>query len=481
MFVGTNLKVITKMFENLTERLSSTLNKTLRHITGKVKLTEENTKDAFSEIRRALLEADVALEVVKDFIESIKSHALGKEIPLELSPHQFFIKTVNEELSALMGEKNEDLNLKTSPPAVILLAGLQGCGKTTTIAKLAKFLQEKQNKKVMVTSCDVYRPAAIQQLETVAGEVNANFFHAEPTEKPLKIAKNALKASKTQHQDVLLVDTAGRLHVDEEMMDEIKLIHSLLNPIETLFIVDSMTGQDAAKTAKAFDLALPLTGVILTKIDGDARGGAALSIRHLTQKPIKFIGVGEKLNDLEPFYPDRVASRILGMGDMLSLIEEIETKVDKKKAEKLAKRASKGKFDLNDLREHLKQMRGMGGFSGLMDKLPGMGAIPQAAKQKLNDSELTSMIAVIDSMTNKERQNPNLVINKAFKGSGSRKRRISNGSGRSVQELNKTMKMLGQMQKMMKKFSSKGLKGMLGGLKGKLPEGMIPPEFGDFQ
>lgn len=466
------------MFENLTERLS----KTLRHITGKAKLTEENTKDTINEIRKALLEADVSINVIKDFVESIKNNSLGKEIPKGLSPEQFFVKTVNEELTNLMGEKCEELNLKTSPPAVILLAGLQGCGKTTTIAKLAKFLLKDKHKKVMVTSVDVYRPAAIEQLETVANQVGANFFHSSADESPLKIAQNALLAAKKEQQEVLLVDTAGRLHIDNEMMDEIKQVHSILNPIETLFIVDSMTGQDAANTAHAFNDALPLTGVILTKVDGDARGGAALSIRHITGKPIKFIGVGEKLDALEPFHPDRIASRILGMGDMLSLIEEIELNVDKKKAEKLAKKVkNRGKFDLEDLRDQLQQMRSMGGFSGLMDKLPGMGAIPQAAKQKLNDNELVGMIAVIDSMTAKERQNPSLLTNKGFKGSGSRKRRIATGSGRNVQELNKTLKMLAQMQKMMKKFSQKGIKGMMQSLKGKVPEGMFPTNMEDFQ
>ena len=462
------------MFENLTDRLS----RTLRNITGKGKLSEDNIKETLNEVKKALLEADVALDVVKDFITSVKDNAIGKEVPKGLNPGQFFIKIVKEQLTKLMGNENADLNLKASPPVVILLAGLQGSGKTTTIAKLSKYLQEQQKKKVMVVSADIYRPAAIQQLEVVSKQVGASFFPSSKDEGPVDITKNAIaEAKKTQH-DVLLVDTAGRLHVDSDMMDEIKKVHSAANPTETLFIVDSMTGQDAAKTAKAFDEALPLTGVILTKIDGDARGGAALSIRKITGKPIKFLGVGEKLDALEPFHPDRIASRIIGMGDVLTLIEEIERNVDKKQAEKLAKKVSKGGFDFEDLKNQLLQMNNMGGITGLMDKLPGMGAIPQEVKNKVNNDELKYVIAVINSMTKRERTNPNLLINKAMKGNGSRKRRIAAGSGRSLQDVNKTLKMHQQMQKMMKKFSGKGsMMKMMRNLQSKVPSGMLPPGF----
>ncbi|MGV6806976.1 MAG: signal recognition particle protein, partial [bacterium] len=356
------------MFESLTERMSGSL----RKISGKASLTEDNIQETLREVRMALLEADVALPVVKAFIQQVKDKAVGQKVASSLNPGQQFLKIVQQELEAVMGETNAALNLAAQPPAVILMAGLQGAGKTTSVAKLARFLKEKQKKKVMVVSADVYRPAAIDQLQTLATEVDVSFFPSDPGQKPEMIAQAAMQAAKQQFCDVLLVDTAGRLHIDEQLMDEIKQLHQTLNPVETLFVIDAMIGQDAVNTAKAFNDALPLTGVILTKVDGDARGGAALSVRHVTGKPIKFLGMGEKTDALEPFYPDRLASRILGMGDVLSLIEDVEQKVDKKKAEKLAKKVIKGKkFDLEDLREQLQQMKNLGGFSSMLDKLPG--------------------------------------------------------------------------------------------------------------
>jgi len=457
------------MFDNLTERL----NRALKKVSGKGRITEDNIKTTLREVRMALLEADVALPVVKDFITKIKYRALGKEVQGSLSPGQAFIKIVNDELVKAMGEANERLELKAAPPAVILLAGLQGAGKTTSAAKLARFLIEREKKSVMVVSADVYRPAAIQQLERVASEVGAEFFPSDVSQKPVDIAKNAIEAARKKLADVLIVDTAGRLAVDEEMMAEIKSLHSAINPAETLFVVDSMTGQDAANTAKAFNDALPLTGVILTKADGDARGGAALSIRAITGKPIKFLGVGEKLDALEPFHPERVASRILGMGDVLSLIEEVERKVDKKKAEKLAKKVIKGKgFDLEDFREQLVQMKSMGGIAGMMDKLPGMGNLPAAAKEQVNDKVTIQMEAIINSMTPAERANPDII-------KGSRKRRIAAGSGTDIQAVNRLLKQFKQMQKMMKKLKGKGgMMKMMRGLQGMMPPGGGMPPFG---
>ncbi|MFT5716961.1 MAG: signal recognition particle subunit SRP54, partial [Oleiphilaceae bacterium] len=358
------------MFENLTDRLSDSLKK----VTGQAKLTEDNIKGTLREVRMALLEADVALPVVKQFIAEVRKRAVGSEVKRSLSPGQAFIKIVNTELVAMMGETSQGLSLNAQPPAVILMAGLQGAGKTTSVAKLARYLAEREKKKVMVVSVDVYRPAAIKQLETLAAEVGANFYPSTDDQKPIDIATAALDEAKKTFADVLIVDTAGRLAIDDAMMSEIKELHQAITPIETLFVVDSMTGQDAANTAKAFDEALPLTGVILTKTDGDARGGAALSVRSITGKPIKFMGVGEKVDALEPFHPDRVASRILGMGDVLSLIEDAERNLDKKKAEKLTRKIKKGKsFDLEDFSDQLMQMKNMGGVAGLMDKLPGMG------------------------------------------------------------------------------------------------------------
>jgi signal recognition particle subunit SRP54 len=443
------------MFDNLTDRLSITLKK----LKGQGRLTEDNIKEALREVRMALLEADVSLAVVTDFIERVREGALGQEVQASLSPGQAMIKLVQAELVKVMGEANEGLNLNAVPPAVILMAGLQGAGKTTTVAKLGRWLQENQKKKVGVVSADVYRPAAIKQLEMLANEVDLIFFDSDLSQQPIDIAKNAIEAAKKKFLDVIIIDTAGRLHIDDEMMDEIKALHAAINPIETLFVVDSMTGQDAAITAKAFNDALPLTGVILTKADGDARGGAALSIRHVTGKPIKFIGVGEKTNALEPFHPDRIASRILGMGDMLSLIEEIEQKVDKEKAEKFARKMQKGKgFDLEDFREQLQQMQSMGGVSSLLDKLPGMSSVPQEMKDKVNDKELARQIAVIGSMTMQERRYPDLI-------KGNRKKRIATGCGQQLQDVNRILKQFLMMQKMMKKFKSGNMANMIRGIK----------------
>ncbi len=443
------------MFDNLTDRLSITLKK----LKGQGRLTEDNIKEALREVRMALLEADVSLAVVTDFIERVREGALGQEVQASLSPGQAMIKLVQTELVKVMGAANEGLNLNAVPPAVILMAGLQGAGKTTTVAKLGRWLQENQKKKVGVVSADVYRPAAIKQLEMLANEVDLVFFDSDLSQQPIDIAKNAIEAAKKKFLDVIIIDTAGRLHIDDEMMDEIKALHAAINPVETLFVVDSMTGQDAAITAKAFNDALPLTGVILTKADGDARGGAALSIRHVTGKPIKFIGVGEKTNALEPFHPDRIASRILGMGDMLSLIEEIEQKVDKEKAEKFARKMQKGKgFDLEDFREQLQQMQSMGGVSSLLDKLPGMSSVPQEMKDKVNDKELSRQIAVIGSMTMQERRYPDLI-------KGNRKKRIAAGCGQQLQDVNRILKQFLMMQKMMKKFKSGNMANMIRGIK----------------
>lgn len=443
------------MFDNLTDRLGSTLKK----IKGQGRLTEDNIKDTLREVRMALLEADVALPVVTDFIERIKAGALGQEVQSSLSPGQSLIKLVQAELVTVMGEANEKLNLNAVPPAIILMAGLQGAGKTTTVAKLGRWLKENQKKKVGVVSADVYRPAAIKQLQMLANELSLEFFESDVSQKPVDIAKNAIDAAKKKFLDVIIIDTAGRLHIDDEMMGEIKELHAAINPVETLFVVDSMTGQDAAITAKAFNDALPLTGVILTKADGDARGGAALSIRHITGKPIKFIGMGEKTDALEPFYPDRLASRILGMGDVLGLIEEIEQKVDKAKAEKLVKKLQKGKaFDLEDFREQLQQMQSMGGVGSMLDKLPGMSSIPQEMKDKVNDKELSRQIAVINSMTMKERRYPDLI-------KGNRKKRIADGCGQQLSDVNRILKQFMMMQKMMKRFKSGNMANMMRGIK----------------
>ena len=451
------------MFENLTDRLSQTL----RAVTGKAKLSEENIQESLREVRRALLEADVALPVVQEFTDKVKFRAVGTEVTKSLTPGQAFIKVVQAELQALMGEANEALDLKTTPPAIMLMAGLQGAGKTTSVAKLAYWLKNTQKKSVMVVSADVYRPAAIQQLETLADEVGAVFFPSDPSQKPEQIVKDAIAEAKKQFVDVLFVDTAGRLAVDEEMMAEIKMLHSVADPVETLFVVDSMTGQDAANTAKAFNDALPLTGVILTKADGDARGGAALSVRQITGKPIKFMGIGEKIDGLEAFHPDRVASRILGMGDVLSLIEDVEKKVDKQKAEKLARKIKRGqRFDLEDFREQLQQMQNMGGMSNMIDKLPGLSDAQKAAAGMVDDKSFSRMEAIINSMTRKERRRPELL-------NGSRKRRITQGSGTSIQDLNRLLKQHKQMQRMMKKMKGGKMANMMRGMGGM--GGMNPP------
>jgi len=453
------------MFESLSDRLSQSL----RKITGKASLSEENIKDSLREVRMALLEADVALPVVKDFIEHVRARAVGQEVSRSLNPGQQFLKIVKQELEAVMGSANEELHLAAQPPAVILMAGLQGAGKTTSAAKLARYLQERHKKKVMMVSADVYRPAAIKQLETLANDVGSLFFPSATGENPVTIASDALVAARRAFADVLIVDTAGRLHIDEALMTEIRDIHAAVKPVETLFVIDAMIGQDAVNTAKAFNDALPLTGVVLTKVDGDARGGAALSVRHVTGKPIKFLGVGEKTDALEPFHPDRIASRILGMGDVLSLIEEVERKVDHKKAEQLAKKVQKGKaFDLEDLRDQLQQMQKLGGLSSMLEKLPGMGNVAQMAEQANMTAQFKRMEAIINSMTPKERRNPDIL-------NGSRKRRIITGSGTSIQDLNRLLKQHKQMAKMMKKMKGKNMANMMRGMAGNLPPGGMPP------
>ncbi|STO56547.1 signal recognition particle protein [Grimontia hollisae] len=453
------------MFENLTDRLS----RTLKNISGRGRLTEDNIKETLREVRMALLEADVALPVVRDFVKKVKESAVGLEVSKSLTPGQEFIKIVQSELEAVMGASNAELNLATQPPAVVLMAGLQGAGKTTSVGKLGKMLKERHKKKVLVVSADVYRPAAIKQLETLAGDVGIDFFPSTPDQKPVEIAKAALDHGKLKFYDVVIVDTAGRLHIDEEMMDEIKDIHAAIKPVETLFVVDAMTGQDAANTAKAFNDALPLTGVVLTKVDGDARGGAALSVRHITGKPIKFLGVGEKTDALEPFHPDRVASRILGMGDVLSLIEELERNVDKDKAEQLAKKFKEKKgFDLQDFRDQLQQMKNMGGMMGMLDKLPGMSNLSDDVKNQVDDKIFVQMEAIINSMTPKERARPDLI-------KGSRKKRIAAGSGTLVQDVNRLLKQFTQMQKMMKKMQKGGMKNMMRNMKSMMGGGGMFP------
>ena len=454
------------MFANLTDRVTSVI----KNISGQGKLTEKNIKEALREVRIALLEADVALPVIKQFLEEVQQKALGHEVLVSLNPAQIFVKIVNDELIKIMGDVNETLNLQAQPPVVILMAGLQGSGKTTTVGKLARFLKENQKKNVMVASADIYRPAAIHQLEILAKQIGVTFFESHVGQHPVDIAKNAVKAARQQVMDVLVIDTAGRLHIDDAMMTEIKDISKAISPTETLFVVDSMTGQDAANTAKAFNDALALTGIILTKTDGDARGGAALSVRYITGKPIKFMGVGEKIDALQPFYPDRIASRILGMGDVLSLVEEAHEKVDKKEAERLAKKMQKGQFDLEDYRDQLAQMSKMGGVASLLDKLPGMSSMA-GIKDKINDTMFSHVTAIINSMTPKERRNPDLIITR-----GSRKRRIAQGSGTQIQDVNRVLKQFGQMQKMMKKMGSKtGMLKMMGNLKNLLPAGAFPP------
>ena len=452
------------MFENLTDRLS----RTLQNLRGQGRLSEDNIRESLREVRMALLEADVALPVVKDFIEAVRVKAMGQEVISSLSPGQALIKVVNDELVSIMGEAHDSLDLQRKPPVIVLMAGLQGAGKTTTAAKLARRLLEVEKKSVMVASADVYRPAAIEQLKTLAAEVGADFHPSNNQQKPVAIARDAVSAAVRANADVLILDTAGRLAIDQQMMDEIRAIHDAVNPAETLFVVDSMTGQDAATTAKAFNDALPLSGVVLTKTDGDARGGAALSVRHVTGKPIKFIGSGEKTDALEAFHPDRIASRILGMGDILSLVEQAQEKVDHEKAEKLARKVKRGKgFDLEDLRDQFTQMENMGGLGSLIDKLPGMGSgVAQAMQNPAHTRQMKSMVAIIDSMTPLERRKPEVI-------NGSRKRRVAQGSGTQIQDVNRLLKQHKQMQRMMKKMGSKGgMANMMRGMKGKLPPGM---------
>ena len=445
------------MFEKLSDRLSGAL----KGLSGKARLTEDNVAGAMREVRAALLEADVALAVVRSFTNNVRQRALGQSVAAALDPGEALIKIVHEELVEVMGQANDALNLATVPPAVILMAGLQGAGKTTTAAKLALFVKERLKKRAALVSADVYRPAAIDQLEALASQVGAQFIASSASETPIAIVERALAEAQSKVADVLIVDTAGRLAVDAAMMDEIAALQKRLSPIETLFVVDAMTGQDAAATAKAFNDALDLTGVILAKADGDARGGAALSVRFLTGKPIKFLGMGEKPEALEPFHPDRLASRILGMGDVLSLIEEAERKVDQRKAARLAKKVTRRqKFDLADFRDQLESMASMGGVGSMLDKLPGMNQVPASARAQLDDGQFRRMAVIIDSMTPHERRFPDVV-------NSSRKQRIARGSGTTVIDVNRMLKQHRQMQKMMKKFGRKGgMQNMMRGLQG---------------
>jgi signal recognition particle subunit SRP54 len=451
------------MFDQLAGRLKTTLSS----LTARGRLTEENIKETLREVRIALLEADVALPVAKTFIGRVRERAIGQEVLEGLNPGQAVITVVQKELESLMGGESEPLNLKTRPPVVIMVAGLQGAGKTTTVAKLAKMLKERDRKRVMVASVDIYRPAAIDQLEKLASEIEVGFHSVSSGQNAVAIATAAVEAAKRRVMDILILDTAGRLHIDQEMMLELQSVHEATTPTETLFVVDSLTGQDAVNSAKVFDEALPLSGVVLTKTDGDARGGAALSIRQVTGKPIKFLGIGEALDAIEPFHPERVASRILGMGDILSLVEEVERKVDRKKSEKLVKKIKKGKgFDLNDFREQLQQMESMGGIGSMVEKLPGMGNLTKGALDRAKGGESRHVIAIINSMTPQERQFPALI-------KASRKKRIASGSGVQVQEVNRLLKQFQQMQKMMKKMKGgKNMARMMAGMKEKMGSGM---------
>jgi signal recognition particle subunit SRP54 len=450
------------MFQQLSDRFSTAL----KHVRGQGRLSEDNIKKTLKEVRQALLEADVNLEVAQEFLARVKRCALGREVAKSLNPGQAFIKVVKRELEELMGTANQDLTLNVQPPAVILMAGLQGSGKTTTSAKLAKFLKDKKNKKVLLASTDIYRPAALEQLTTLAQQLEVDYYPASTTDAPHKIAEYALREAKLKFYDVLIVDTAGRLHIDAEMMSEIKDLHQLLNPAETLFVVDAMTGQDAANTAKSFNDALNISGVILTKMDGDARGGAALSVRQVTGKPIKFIGVGEKPEALEAFYPERLAARILGMGDMLGLIENLENTIDREKTQAMVKKVKAGKgFTLNEFKDQLKQMLNIGGMGALLDKIPGMGGMTEKLKEKVNDKKVKHMIAIIDSMTARERDNIELIKN-------SNKRRIAAGSGTEIQEVGRLLKQFDEMQKMLKKMGKDGgMNKMMQGMRNMTPGG----------
>jgi signal recognition particle subunit SRP54 len=452
------------MFETLSERLSQAV----KNLSGKGRLSEDNIKDTVRQVRLALLEADVALPVVKSFIEHIRERAVGEEVGKSLTPGQALTKIIHAELVQVLGADTAPLDLRAQPPVVIFLAGLQGAGKTTTAAKLARRLIEKDRKKVMLVSVDIHRPAAILQLETLANDIGAVFSPSSGDEKPEAIVDRALDDARRQHVDVLIIDTAGRLHVDDDMMGEAQRVHAKASPHETLFVVDAMAGQDAVNSAKAFNDALPLTGVILTKADGDAKGGAALSVREVTGKPIRFMGVGEKTDALEVFHPDRMASRILGMGDVLTLVEEIEGKVNKDKAEKLAKKLKKGRgFDLTDLKEQLEQMMNMGGMAAMLDKLPLPGNVnPAALQDAANEKQFRHQIAIINSMTPGERRFPKTI-------NGSRKKRIAAGAGLQIQDVNRLLKQHQQMEKMMKKMSRGGMKKMMRGM----PGGGLPPGF----
>ena len=453
------------MFDNLSDRLSQAA----RNLSGKGRLSESNIKDTLRQVRLALLEADVALPVVKSFIEKIRERAVGEEVGKSLTPGQALVKIIHSELVAILGSDTVPLDLRAQPPVVILLAGLQGAGKTTTAAKIARRLIEKEKKRVMLVSVDVHRPAAILQLKTLADEVGAEHCDSTAEEQPVDIVRRALDESRRSHMDVLIVDTAGRLHIDDEMMAEAVAVHSEASPHETLFVVDSMAGQDAVNSARAFGEALPLTGVILTKADGDAKGGAALSVVEVTGKPIRFLGSGEKTDALEVFHPDRMASRILGMGDVLSLVEDIEGKVSRDKADKLARKLKKGKgFDLLDLRDQLEQMLNMGGMAAMLEKLPIPGNVnPAALKDSANEQQFRRQIAIINSMTRGERRFPKTI-------NGSRKRRIAKGAGQEIQDVNRLLKQHLQMGKMMKKMSKGGMKKMLRGM----PGGGLPPGLG---
>tara|TARA_A100001037_G_C15094809_1_gene610877 strand:- start:41 stop:1405 length:1365 start_codon:yes stop_codon:yes gene_type:complete len=443
------------MFDNLSDRLTQTL----RGINNRNRLSEANVSSIVTDVRKALIEADVAISVARDFTENIKEKAIGQIVTLGLNPGQEFVKIVHDELVAVMGNENHILNLSAQPPAVVLMAGLQGSGKTTTAAKLAHRLRSKERKKVALVSADIYRPAAIEQLELLAEGCGAHFIHSSSDQEPQQIALNALQEAQQGFFDVLIVDTAGRTAIDDLLMEEIKSLKGVLAPTETLFVVDCMTGQDAANTAKIFDRELGLTGVVLSKADGDARGGAALSVRSITGKPIKFLGIGEKIDELEPFYPDRLASRILGMGDVLSLIEQAEEKIDKRKAQQLARKVQKGKkFNLEDFRSQIEQMSNMGGVESMLEKIPGASSMP--AKAKIEGDLFVKMGVIIDSMTIRERRYPDLI-------NGSRKQRIAHGSGTTVPDVNRLLKQHRQMQKMMKKLGKKGgLQGMMRGMQG---------------
>ena len=450
------------MLDNLTTRLSGVI----KNLRGHARLTEDNIKDAMREVRMALLEADVALPVVKTFINDVRERAMGHEVMGSLTPGQAVVGVVNDELTRLMGDKNDALNLAAVPPAIVLMAGLQGAGKTTTSGKLAKLLKEQNKKKVLLVSADVYRPAAIEQLKLLAQQLDVEWFPSDASQKPVDIARAALDHAKRHFHDVLIVDTAGRLAIDTAMMEEIKALHAALNPVETLFVVDAMQGQDAVNTAQAFNEALPLTGVILTKLDGDSRGGAALSVRHVTGKPIKFIGVGEKLTGLEPFHPERMASRILGMGDVLSLIEDVQKGIDQDEAQKMMKKMKSGKgFDLEDFKAQIQQMKKMGGMASLMEKMPGqLGQMAKGLEGMQADKAVGRIEGIINSMTPTERRKPELI-------KASRKRRIASGAGVTVQEVNRLLAQFEQTQKMMKQFSKGGLSKLMRGMKGMMGGG----------